>query len=133
MDNVVIKSKTKTDLVADLQEMFNNLQKYRMKLNPEKCKFGVPSGKFLGFLVFILRLGEKGLPLFKLLKKNDHFQWTTKAEAAFQELKSTTVSGSGVTADSTPIELSKVIDLSGDEGGKYAMASGSADTTGQNA
>jgi hypothetical protein len=28
---------------------------------------------------FISRLGEKGLPFYKLLKKVDKFQWTTEA------------------------------------------------------
>ena len=31
--------------------MFNILRKYRMKLNPLKCTFGVRSSKFLGFMV----------------------------------------------------------------------------------
>ena len=48
---MIIKSKTKTDLIANLQETFDNLLKYRIKLNSEKCTFGVPSGKLLGFLV----------------------------------------------------------------------------------
>jgi hypothetical protein len=83
-----------------------------MKLNHEKCTFGVPSEKLLGYMVshrgidpnpekvstitkmkppkrlhdvqkltkcmaalsrFILRLGVRGLPFFKLLKKQDKF------------------------------------------------------------
>ena len=36
---------------------------------------------------FISRLGEKGLPLFKLLKKADHFEWNPEAERALQGLK----------------------------------------------
>src|SRR5438128_1619385 len=36
---------------------------------------------------FIFRLGEKGLPLFKLLKKADQFEWNPKAEQALQGLK----------------------------------------------
>ena len=52
MDDVVVKSRIKMDLVADLQETFDNLQKYRMKLNPEKCTFEVPLGKLVGFLIF---------------------------------------------------------------------------------
>jgi hypothetical protein len=32
---------------------------------------------------FISRLGEKGLPFFKLLKKSGKFKWTTKADEAF--------------------------------------------------
>ena len=36
---------------------------------------------------FISRLGEKGLPFFKLLKKTSKFEWTTEADEAFQKLK----------------------------------------------
>jgi hypothetical protein len=35
-----------------LVETFNNLRKFKMKLNPEKCTFGVPSGKLLGYMVY---------------------------------------------------------------------------------
>jgi hypothetical protein len=38
-------------LIDDLRETFDNLRRYRLMLNPEKCTFGVPSGKLLGFLV----------------------------------------------------------------------------------
>jgi len=36
---------------------------------------------------FISRLGEKGLPFFKLLKKTDKFEWTEEANEAFKRLK----------------------------------------------
>ena len=36
---------------------------------------------------FILHLGEKGLPFFKLLKANERFKWTEEADKAFAELK----------------------------------------------
>jgi hypothetical protein len=36
---------------------------------------------------FISRLGEKGLPFFKLLKKLDKFEWIGEADEAFQKLK----------------------------------------------
>ena len=36
---------------------------------------------------FISRLGEKALPLYRLMKKSDKFEWTPEAEAAFVELK----------------------------------------------
>jgi hypothetical protein len=36
---------------------------------------------------FISKLGEKGLPFFKLLKKSDKFQWTDEPDLAFEELK----------------------------------------------
>jgi hypothetical protein len=34
-----------------LTETFNNLNRYKLKLNPTKCSFGVSAGKLLGFLV----------------------------------------------------------------------------------
>ena len=36
---------------------------------------------------FISRLGDKGLPFFKLLRKSDKFEWNEDASRAFQELK----------------------------------------------
>jgi hypothetical protein len=51
VDDVVVKTTTEDDLIADLAETFANLQHYCWKLNPEKCVFGVPSGKLLGFMV----------------------------------------------------------------------------------
>ena len=37
--------------MKDLEECFDILRQYRMKLNPQKCSFGVRSGKFLGYIV----------------------------------------------------------------------------------
>ena len=51
MDDIVVKSKDKATLIQDLDETFANLRKINLKLNPEKCVFGVPSGKLLGFFV----------------------------------------------------------------------------------
>ena len=48
---MLVKSKSSSNHVADLQETFDALRKYRMKLNPTKCAFGVTSGRFLGFMV----------------------------------------------------------------------------------
>ena len=109
-----------------ISETFENLRKFKWKLNPTKCVFGVPSGKLLGFIVssrgieanptkvnairfmkpprskkdlmkltgcmaalswFISRLGDRGLPFFKLLWKSDNFEWNDDASKAFQELK----------------------------------------------
>ena len=36
---------------------------------------------------FISRLGEKGLPFFKLLKAFEKFEWSEEADAAFTQLK----------------------------------------------
>src|SRR4051812_4197704 len=51
MDDIVVKTKDGPTLMQDLEETFANLRKINLKLNPEKCVFGVPSGKLLGFFV----------------------------------------------------------------------------------
>jgi hypothetical protein len=38
-------------LVPNLNEVFVKLGQHRVKLNPEKCIFGVPRGMLLGFAV----------------------------------------------------------------------------------
>jgi hypothetical protein len=104
---VVVKTRNSDMLNTDLEETFASLREYQWKLNPNKCVFGVLSGKLLGFINshrgieanpekisaitnmkaptcikdvqkltrcmaalnrFISRLGELGLPFFKLLK-----------------------------------------------------------------
>ena len=37
--------------VKDLHEVFDALRKVNMRLNPEKCAFGVEGGKFLDFML----------------------------------------------------------------------------------
>jgi ribonuclease HI len=51
VDDIVVKSKQAFTHGKDLQEIFENLRKCSVKLNPEKCVFGVRAGKLLGFLV----------------------------------------------------------------------------------
>jgi hypothetical protein len=50
VDDIVIESKKMGDLVPDLTEVFVKLQ-HGVKLNPEKCVFGVPRGMLLGFVM----------------------------------------------------------------------------------
>jgi hypothetical protein len=51
VDDVVVKTKQSGTLLDDLKETFANLRRYRSKLNPEKCTFGVPAGQLLGYIV----------------------------------------------------------------------------------
>ena len=51
VDDMLIKSREARTHLANLQEMFDTLRRYKMKLNPTKCLFGVSFGKFLGFMV----------------------------------------------------------------------------------
>jgi hypothetical protein len=127
IDDIVVKSKKRGDLLDNLKETFDNLRKSKMMLNPKKCIFGVSLGKLLGYMVsswgidanpkkveaienlqpsrtrkeiqklagmmatlswFISKLGERGMPFYRLLRKADGFQWDDQALAAtFIELK----------------------------------------------
>jgi hypothetical protein len=51
VDDMLVKTKDEVNYLEDLKETFETLRRYRMKLNPSKCVFGVSSGKFLGFMV----------------------------------------------------------------------------------
>ena len=51
VDNMLVKSLHEDDHLGDLHETFNTLRSYNMKLNSNKCAFGVTAGKFLGFMV----------------------------------------------------------------------------------
>ncbi|XP_030963402.1 uncharacterized protein LOC115984522 [Quercus lobata] len=51
VDDMLVKSIDEGSHLDDLQETFETLRRYKMKLNPSKCAFGVSSGKFLGFMV----------------------------------------------------------------------------------
>jgi hypothetical protein len=48
---VVITTRKEESLISDLKETFDNLNRYKLKLNPIKCSFGVSAGQLLGFLV----------------------------------------------------------------------------------
>ncbi|XP_057425872.1 uncharacterized protein LOC130719257 [Lotus japonicus] len=51
VDDMIVKSAKSGDHCNDLKEAFAQLRKYRMRLNPEKCSFGIQGGKFLGFMI----------------------------------------------------------------------------------
>ena len=51
VDDMLVKSLDKKKHLEDLQETFDILRQYNMKLNPSKCAFGALLRKFLGFIV----------------------------------------------------------------------------------
>ena len=51
VDDMLVKSLREKDHLNDLQETFDTLRSYIVKLNPSKCVFGVTVKKFLGFMV----------------------------------------------------------------------------------
>jgi len=51
VDDIVVKTPLEDDLVATLSATFTNLRWFNINLKPEKCMFGVPKGKLLGYMV----------------------------------------------------------------------------------
>jgi hypothetical protein len=50
---MVITTRKEESLISDLIETFDNLNRYKLKLNPIKCSFGVSAGQLLGSLVSV--------------------------------------------------------------------------------
>jgi len=51
IDDIIVKSRKASGLVADLDKTFQCLRAKGIKLNPEKCVFEVPRGMLLGFII----------------------------------------------------------------------------------
>nr|KYP58731.1 Retrovirus-related Pol polyprotein from transposon 17.6 [Cajanus cajan] len=51
VDDMVVKTTSAEGHAVDLVEVFSQIRKHNMHLNPEKCIFGVQGGKFLGFMI----------------------------------------------------------------------------------
>src|ERR1051325_6488975 len=51
VDDMIAKSQTEEEHIVHLRKLFERLRKYKLRLNPNKCNFGVRSGKLLGFIV----------------------------------------------------------------------------------
>jgi hypothetical protein len=63
-------------------EAIDKLQPPRMRKEIQKL-----SGMMAALSRFISKLGERGMPFYKLLRKADGFQWDDQAATAFVELK----------------------------------------------
>ena len=51
IDDVVVNSGDFTKHLADLRKVLECTRKHGLKMNPNKCAFGVSTGQFLGFMV----------------------------------------------------------------------------------
>ncbi|GKE99826.1 reverse transcriptase domain-containing protein [Tanacetum coccineum] len=51
VDDLIIKSQSKEEVVRDIAETFRALRKINMKLNPKQCMFGATEGMFLGHAI----------------------------------------------------------------------------------
>ena len=51
IDDMVIKTKGIKVHTSDLAKVFDVLRQYQLRLNAEKCSFGVGSNKFLDYMI----------------------------------------------------------------------------------
>nr|CAN77310.1 hypothetical protein VITISV_017493 [Vitis vinifera] len=51
VDDMIVKSQGRVDHLEALERFFERIRKFRLRLNPKKCTFGVTSGKLLGHMV----------------------------------------------------------------------------------
>nr|GEU64326.1 reverse transcriptase domain-containing protein [Tanacetum cinerariifolium] len=51
VDDLVIKNRTKQEVIRDIDKTFKTLREINMKLNPKKCTFGMKEGVFMGYKV----------------------------------------------------------------------------------
>ena len=51
VDDMIVKSKEREGHYTALQKFFQRIREFRLRLNPQKCTFGVTAGKMLGFLI----------------------------------------------------------------------------------
>lgn len=58
VDYLIVKPHTEEEHLVNLHKLFERLRKFRLRLNPNKCTFGVRSGKLLGFII-----SERGIEL----------------------------------------------------------------------
>ncbi|KAE8716079.1 hypothetical protein F3Y22_tig00110156pilonHSYRG00339 [Hibiscus syriacus] len=58
VDDMIVKAKTEEEHIENLRKLFKRLRRCQLKLNPNKCTFGVTSGKLLGFVV-----SQKGIEI----------------------------------------------------------------------
>ncbi|GKB88501.1 reverse transcriptase domain-containing protein, partial [Tanacetum coccineum] len=103
-DEMVIKSDSEEEMLADIKETLERLRVINLKLNPKKCSFGVEEGRFSGHL--ITKQGIKADPSkvkaisdlqppksvseIQSLGKNmsgKMVQWTTEVDEAFRRMK----------------------------------------------
>ena len=51
VDDMIVKSNDRAGHIIKLRKFFERIKEYRLRLNPQKCTFGVTTGNLLGFFV----------------------------------------------------------------------------------
>ncbi|XP_070015163.1 uncharacterized protein [Nicotiana sylvestris] len=108
IDDMLVKTQHSGDHTSHLSDTFQILQKFNMKLNPEKCAFSVASdyaieeildmltsrkevqrltGRVAALGRFISKSSKKCFKFFSALKKKDQFEWTEECQQALKIFK----------------------------------------------
>jgi len=60
VDDMIAKSESENDHIVNLRKLFERLRKFKLRLYPAKCTFGLKSGKLLGLFSMkkVLRLTQ---------------------------------------------------------------------------
>ncbi|KAJ9678147.1 hypothetical protein PVL29_022899 [Vitis rotundifolia] len=109
VDDMIVKSRDRSDHLAALERFFERIRQFRLRLNPKKCTFGVTSGKLLGYMVSgrgievdldkiraILDMPaprtEREVrdicePIFLLLRKSQPTVWDDQCQRAFERIR----------------------------------------------
>ena len=53
VDHMIVKANNREGHIVNLRKFFERIKEYRLRLNPQKCTFGITTGKLLGFLVSV--------------------------------------------------------------------------------
>ena len=53
VDDMIVKANEREGHIVNLRKFFERIKEYRLRLNPQKCTFGITIGKLLGFLVSV--------------------------------------------------------------------------------
>jgi hypothetical protein len=51
VDDMIVKSATRGEHITNLRKFFERIKKYKLRLNSNKCTFGVTTGKLLGHMI----------------------------------------------------------------------------------
>ncbi|KAL6316950.1 hypothetical protein AAG906_024488 [Vitis piasezkii] len=80
VDDMIVKSRSRADHLAALERFFERIRKFRLRLNPKKCTFGVTSRKLLGHMV-----NERAH--FSPFEEEPPTVWNDDCQIAFENIK----------------------------------------------
>ncbi|KAH9393209.1 hypothetical protein TYRP_022072 [Tyrophagus putrescentiae] len=125
LDDILVASKTEEEHRQHLDALFNAFSQHGLVINPDKCHFGVPELRFLGYLVTkeglrLLPAKVEAIRSFpqpttkkQLRRFLGMFDWTDEASAAFTAVKERLAEATLLAYPKSSARLSLCTDASG--------------------